>query len=153
MVPCPPRRLTLRGPGATLWVWLLTPTPVLLRAQEWLDAPAGAADPAGAWGTAASTSPVSWLSFGRIWDGFSRAAEGGASTLSHMKQEIHLPPCVPPSDLKWALGSDAPGFAFRLCHPTSSETPGTHPCFVLPLCPVAIIAISLYILLKYSWLI
>ena len=29
------------------WVWLLTPTLVFLRVQEWLEAPAGAADQAG----------------------------------------------------------------------------------------------------------
>lgn len=80
----------------------------------------------------------------------------GMKTASHEQQRVELPhcltwnnsPCVPPSDIKRALGSDAPGFAFTLCHLMSSETPGTRPCFVLPLCPVAIIIISLYISLN-----
>ena len=105
------------------WVWLLTPTLVFLRVQEWLEAPAGAADPAGeqrqpGWGLGKRRVHTSsqlvvlrqerrqLLMNSRGWS---------FHTVSHGT----IPPCVPLSDIKWALGSDAPGFAFTLCHPTS----------------------------------
>ena len=83
----------------------------------------------------------------------------GTKTASHEQQRVELPhcltwnnsPCVPPRDIKWALGLDAPGFAFMLCHPTSLRLWVLAPASFY-LCPVAIIMISLYILLKYSWL-
>ena len=84
----------------------------------------------------------------------------GTKTASHEQQRVELPHCVtwnnstlcPTEWHKVGSGIGRPWVRIHALSPNELETLGTCPCFVLPLCPVAIIMISLYILLKYSWL-